>query len=439
MERPPAVESTSAVATELADRLDLSRPELLNEPVLSEVYRQLRQRAPIKRVEPKGRYAGDRTWWFLSRYADVRRVFNDDDTFTSNDNTSGGIPGPIDTSPIAFEDVDPYIVATHSQKIPMALDPPEFSPYRRLLNPLFSPGQAKRTESITQKIANDLLDGLKNRERSELHHEFAKPLPAMVICSLLGLPVGEWERWAITSPNVVLPRNATTTDRDAVMNRVVPSLDAQMTMLKLAEERRREPREDIITAVAHMTADGGRLLNYYELGAVLSILLSGGVHTTTLAIESALAYVGRTAGIHRRLSASPELVRPFCEEVLRMWPPLQAFYRKARKDVVIDGVQISAGDGILLGMGSANRDPEEFPDPDDFVLERHPNRHLTFALGIHRCLGSNLARQELFVAVNETIRQLPAFTVDEEKTEINLRVDPVAYEPSRKLTVVFDR
>jgi cytochrome P450 len=210
-------------------------------------------------------------------------------------------------------------------------------------------------------------------------------------------------------------------------------------MLKLADQRRREPRDDIITAVAHLTADGGRLLNYYELGAVLSILLSGGVHTTTLAIESALAYIGRTPGMHEQLRDSPELVKPFCEEVLRMWPPLQTFFRKARKDVVINGQQISAGDGILLGIGSANRDPEEFPDPDVFVLERHPNRHMTFAVGIHRCLGSNLARQELLVTVRETIRQLPAFTVDEADTEISLHVDPVTYEPARKMTLLFDR
>jgi cytochrome P450 len=161
MEGPLTADKAPATAADLAAQFDVTRPELVEESVLREVYQALREHMPVKRVEPAGRYAGDRTWWFVSRYEDVRRVFQDDDTFTSEDNTAGGVPGPIDTSPIALEEVDPYVVATNSQKIPQALDPPQFSPYRGLLNPLFSPGQAKKTEWITREIADDLLAKLK--------------------------------------------------------------------------------------------------------------------------------------------------------------------------------------------------------------------------------------------------------------------------------------
>lgn len=430
MSAQPTYETGAQVA-QLVERLDLNSPALHDEQLPFEVYRGLRATQPVKRVEPRGRPAAE---WFVSRYRNVVAVFQDNENFTSEEMTAGGIPGPISTAPVSLDDVDPYIVATHSQKIPLALDPPEFSVYRPLLNPLFSPGQARKTEWASREIAGRLIDPINGCAAAEFHHELAKPLPAMLICRLLGLPEQEWERFAITTPES-LAYFAMEQTPETVMGRVIPSLDAQMTMLRLADERRRDPQEDIITAVAHLTVDG-RLLNFYELGAILSVLLSGGVHTTTLAIEAALAYLGRNPAVHDELAQHPERVKPFCEEILRMWPPLHLFFRKAKRDVAVGGQPIAAGDTLILGLASANRDPDEFPDPDTFRIGRHPNRHITFAVGIHRCLGSSLARQELLVTIEEVLRRLPPFTIDESCTSIPAMLETV-HDPTRRLTALF--
>jgi cytochrome P450 len=162
------------------------------------------------------------------------------------------------------------------------------------------------------------------------------------------------------------------------------------------------------------TFEDGRPLNRYEIVGIASLILGGGVETTTSAIGSGLVYLGRNPEGRQQLIDQPELIESAVEEVLRMWPPIASFGRHARKPVEVHGVEIPANDNVQMMLGAANRDPAQFPSPDEFIVDRTPNRHLTFTAGIHRCIGSNLARMQIRVALEEILARVPAYQLREE-------------------------
>jgi cytochrome P450 len=420
----PRVESYSEKVKRLARGLDLSAPEMQDEQVPFDVYKELRETDPVKWTGKMGGRTGQRQAgsWFVTRYQDLAAIFRDDESFTSTQFTAGGVPGPVPKEHVAFEDIDPLIVAMQSQKIPIGLDPPDFFTYRPLLNPLFSPAKAKSLDVQSREIANHLLDEVVDGGRIDVYSQFAKPLPAILTCRILGLPEEDWQIYAVSHVETAGYAGGRDASPGEIIARVVPSVESQMAMLSLANQRRKDPQDDVITAVAHMKVNG-ELLNFYELGAITSVLLSGGLHTTTLAIESAVAYLGRNTHLQRWLIDDPARIRTFAEEVLRMWPPIHTFFRNAKRDVVIGDKLIKEGDPVLLCIASANRDASEFPNPDEFIADRQPNRHITFAVGIHRCLGSSLARVMLTTAIEEMLKRMPGFVIEEESTKIPPMVD----------------
>jgi cytochrome P450 len=422
----------------LAANLDFASPELLDESLPFLVYNEIRETAPVLRLGTMGGYLGSfaSNSWFVTRYADVVRVFRDDYHFTSSQISAGGVPGPVPKDECPFDQIDPLVVAKNSQKIPLTLDPPEFFAYRSLLNPLLSPGQAKSLEGDTRQIANKLLDGSTTGGRIDIHKTLAKPLPAIMTCRILGLPEENWDSYLISHGDTSgYDTEGGEGTPEQILARVMPSIEAQMALLEMANRRRSDPRDDMITKVAHLAIDGRRL-GFYEVGAILSELLAGGLHTTTMAIESAAAFLGRNPEQQRMLAADPARIPAFAEEVLRMWPPLPTFTRSAKLDAEVGGQLIKAGDSLILGLASANRDPREFPEPDAFTADRYPNRHLTFTVGIHRCIGSSLARMQLRVAIETLLARVPDFTLDED----NVRIPPMndgAFGPDRALVASF--
>jgi cytochrome P450 len=179
-------------------------------------------------------------------------------------------------------------------------------------------------------------------------------------------------------------------------------------------DRRANPQSDMISAlVAAELPD--RPITDERLLAMIMLVIIGGVDTTTAVIGNALLYLHRHPAARDRLIAEPGLMEPAVEEFLRWQAPVQGLARHCTRDTQVDGQQVRAGDTVMLLWGSANRDPEHFPDPDEVILDRFPNRHLTFGVGAHRCLGSTIARNEVRIVLSEVLRRLPDYRILEDE------------------------
>jgi cytochrome P450 len=396
---------------ELAENFDINDPAMSEHPErLFEVFEVMRETCPVAHSTPPGGQPS----WALTAYDDCFRVFRNDEDFSSQ---LTGDADPVVTENVPFDEVDRDELTRMSFHIPIAIDPPTFFMYRRFMNPLFSPQKAQEREPLVRAIAVELIDGFVGSGAADLHEQFARPLPARLTCRMLGLPEERWQYFANPVDAIAHPDNPDELDMGdpgQLAERGYQMMaDFNYEILKIAEERREDPRDDILTYLVNATIDDGRPLSPYEIVGIATLILGGGVETTTSAIGSGLVYFGRNPEVRDRLIERPELIESAVEEVLRMWPPISSFGRRARNTVAVNGVEIPAGDTVLMMLGGANRDPRQFPSPDEFVLERSPNRHLTFTAGIHRCIGSNLARMQIKVAFQEILARLPHYELDE--------------------------
>jgi cytochrome P450 len=409
---------------ELAENYDPSRPEMLEEPSRPfDVFDVMRTVSPVKRVEHQPRMSGRQSaGWVLTRYDDVTTVFRDDEHFSNIGILGSSEDERIPTEEVGLDDVDPRTMARMAQRIPMLLDPPAFTDYRRLMMPLLSAKALAKREDATRMLVNQLIDGFIDTGSCDLHDDLCKPLPGILTCQLLGLPTEQWKSFAdpldeflqSEGARALTPGVAEHYEDSPFARMQVPGM---MAMLEIAEERRQSPNEDIISELTGMSLDGRRL-GVYELGAMLSILLSGGTETTTSALGSALVYLGRNPGLRTVLAADPSGIPRFVEEVFRMWPPLMTFFRTVKEPFSFHGHHLSPGEIMYLVIAGANRDPTHFESPNEFRYERTPNRHVTFTVGLHRCLGSTLARLEMRVAIEELLKWIPEYDLREADVEL---------------------
>jgi cytochrome P450 len=425
---------------DLAENYNAGRPEMAAHPDRPfEVYDILRKTAPVKRVTNQSRIGGtDGDGWLLTRYEDVWEVFRDDEHFTSIGILGDSDDESIPTGEVSLGEVDLRTMARMAQRIPMLMDPPEFLPYRRMMTPLFTPDKLAAREQDTRDLVNRLIDDFIETGTCDFQDQLGKPLPGILTCQLMGLPADRWRFFADPIDEFLrregaeaFTTQAPSYEDSAFARMQVPGM---MAMLEVAEERRREPKNDVISELVKISVKG-RPLNAYELGAMLSILLSGGTETTTSALGSAFVYLGRNPALRARLAADPTAIPAFAEEVLRMWPPLMTFFRMVKKHRVLGGQQLVPGEMIYLGLAAANRDPDAFNNPNDFQPDRYPNRHVTFTVGVHRCVGSTLARLELRIGIEEVLRRMPDYQLVEDKVQL-MPSFPSAYS-WRKIGAVF--
>jgi cytochrome P450 len=409
---------------ELVENFNASNPGMMDHPDRPfEVYDILRKTCPVKRVENQGRVGGSAaSGWLLTRYADIWDVLRDDEHFTSVGIMGHSDDETIPMNDVSFDEIDAREMARMAQRIPMLLDPPGFIPYRRLMTPLLSPQKLIAREKDVRALVNSLIDDFIETGTCDLHDQLNKPLPGILTCQLLGIPTEQWRFYADPIDEFLQKHGAeafrveSPTYEDSPFARMqVPGM---MGMLEIVEQRRREPKNDIISELANASVDG-RPLNFYELGAMLSILLSGGTETTTSALGSAFIYLGRHNDLRERLRTNPAEIPAFVEEVLRMWPPLMSFWRKVKKPREVNGTRMAEGEMVYLALCSANRDPDQFENPQEFQADRTPNRHVTFTVGVHRCVGSTLARAELRLAIEEILRRLPDYELNESELQMN--------------------
>jgi cytochrome P450 len=195
-------------------------------------------------------------------------------------------------------------------------------------------------------------------------------------------------------------------------------------VLEIAEQRRVEPKDDLLTHLVQAEVDG-EPLNPLQLLALMFTLIGGGIDTTANAIGSAIVHLGRDRELRQRLIENPSLMPHAVEEFFRMWPPFHALARYVKQDCEIGGQPIKAGERILFVLGAANRDENEFERAQTVDIDRQPNRHLTFGTGVHRCIGSNYARSELHIALTRLLARLPNYQLLEEGVELQTDIGMV--------------
>jgi cytochrome P450 len=383
---------TEADLERLVARFDHHDPAFAQDGMPWRIYEQLRERAPVTHTD-----SWEEGFFVVSRYDDVARIAQDPGSFSNQWGvTMPGLPGHA--PPPEFQ-----------MNIPLGMDPPEFNEWRRMLNPYFSPPKAEATAPAMRSIVTNLIDGFIERGSAELYDELLSPFPAIVTCRVLGLPEDEWHFFADPVHETLQARHE---DDGTYRGAGTAMLDAVARMVEIAKERREDPGDDVMSFLGRARVHD-RPLEDFEMAAICTVLLGGGVDTTTNAIGVMLVELTRRPEIRQQLVDHPSLIPSAVEEMLRMWAPFQGLARRVMIDTEVGGCPLHQGDKVLVLWASANRDRDEFDRPDELVIDRSPNRHLAFGLGPHRCIGAHLARWEMRVALEEVLRRLPDYELDE--------------------------
>jgi cholest-4-en-3-one 26-monooxygenase len=337
-------------------------------------------------------YAG---FWAITRYEDVRAVSRDHTTFSA------------ELGSTFLQDMTDEQLELVRMTI-LNMDPPKHSRFRRLVSAGFKPRMIAALVEHIQELADDIVAGLEGDDEIEFVERVAAELPLRVICELLGVPVEDRHLVFDWSNRMVGAQDpdfrVSEEDGEAAMAEIYLYCDA------LAEERRQEPQDDIMTALALAEIDGDRLIKEELNMFFVTLVVAGNETTRNLISHSMVAILGQP-GLQEQLVAGlddDELWASATEEFLRWGASIHNFRRTATVDCEIGGQQIKAGDKVVIYYPSANRDPEHFEDPDVFDSRRTPNDHVTFGGGgTHFCLGANLARAQITTMLRTFLRRYP--------------------------------
>ena len=355
-------------------------------------YHRLRRYDPVHRC-PDGSY-------FLTRYQDVVAVYRDHQRMSSDKK--------VEFKP-KFGDSPLY---EHHTTSLVFRDPPDHTRIRRLFAAAFTPRALAALEPRVVHVVEELLDRADDRGRMDLVADYAFALPVELIGDMLGVPRPERPRlrgWSTAILSALEP--VTTPERLAAGSRAVEEFKS---FLRELVAKRRRPSDDDAEVLSALIAaeEAGDKLTELELLHQCIFLLNAGHETTTNLIGNGVAALLDHPEELVRLRSQPELIETAIEEFLRYQSPNQLGNRRAIADVSIGGVQLPAGTLVTLCIGAANRDPEEFPDPDRLDIARNPNRHVAFATGIHACAGMWLARMEGRVAIWRLLARFPRIRRD---------------------------
>jgi cytochrome P450 len=300
-------------------------------------------------------------------------------------------------------------------------DPPDHTRLRGLVNKAFTPRVVEKLRPDMQDIVDGLLAKVQDTHSMDLMEEFAFPIPVIVICQMLGVPVEDRERfkkWGLDIARgldaIMLPP-----DSDVVRRSTQSRQELAEYFRQLIAQRRSSPRDDLLSGLI-AAEEAGDKLSETELLATCILLLVAGHETTVNLIGNGTLALLRHPEQLRRLREEPGLIGSAVEELLRYDGPVQRTARIPSEDITIAGHTIPKGDMVLPFIGAADRDPAQFPDPDRLDLGRADNRHIAFGWGIHFCIGAPLARVEGQIAIATLVRKLPKLALANEKPEHRL-------------------
>jgi cytochrome P450 len=362
---------------------DLFAHEYVVEPY--PIWDDLRERCPVAHTD---RLGGS---WLPTRYEDVCAFARNPQAFSSRSVT---VFPPVDSGNAAYDAVGAP---------PISSDPPEHTWARRLILPAFAPRVVETYEPITRDLCRRLVNGFVERGRADAARDYAQQIPVRIIGQMLGVPL-EMADTFVGWVRGVLELGATDVElRLESRNALITFLIGQL------EARRAQPTDDLISQLMAAEVDGEPVPPHHIIGTCF-LLVVAGIDTTWSSIGSALWHLATHPEDRARLVAEPELIPTAVEELLRAYSPV-TMARVANEDVEFAGVHIKEGERVILNFPAANRDPAVFEDADKVIIDRQVNRHVAFGAGIHRCAGSNLARMELRVAIEEWLARIPEFTL----------------------------
>jgi cytochrome P450 len=297
-------------------------------------------------------------------------------------------------------------------------DPPDHTRLRGLVSKAFTPRVVEGLRPRVQQIVDGLLAAVEDRHAMDLIEEFAYPIPVIVICEMLGVPVADHERfkgWSLDTARgldaIMLPPQSDVSRRAGAARTALADY-----FRDLIAERRKSPREDLLSALI-AAEEAGDKLSENELLATCILLLIAGHETTVNLLGNGILALLRHPDQLRLLRENPGLIGSAVEELLRYDGPVQRTARVPSTAVTIGGRTIEAGEMVMPFLGAANRDPAQFPDPDRLDITRGDTRHVGFGLGIHFCLGAPLARIEGQIAIGTLLRRLPKLALAVERPE----------------------
>jgi cytochrome P450 len=380
-------------------------------------YRAIRNDTPVAWTGAHGGY------WVLSDYAGVFEAARNDDVFSSRRTPYGGdgLAVVIPKTPMPLH-------------IPIEYDPPQFRTFRKLINHITAPAAVARMQGMIEHYTTWFIDQV--IEAGECDFADVIGVPAIVTVDWLGLSPQDWRRYA-TAHRATLSGIPGSPQFQRAVEVDLPELSERMWETIAA--RRAQPREDVISFLVQQEIDG-RPITDDEVFAMTDLLVAGGTGTTASLVSQALVWLYRHQDVRRALIDHPEKLERAVEEFLRYFAPTQALARTVMADADFRGCPMRKGDRVLLAWASANRDEAVFEDPDQLDIDRWPNRHTSFGVGIHRCAGSHLGRAMTHALLSQILERMPDYVVDvdslqrfpQQGTNVGFQSIPARFTPGRR-------
>jgi cytochrome P450 len=354
------------------------------------MFKALRDECPVMAIEGTG--------VVLTRKVEIDEALRHPEIFTSN--------------------MDAVDLKNARPMIPLQIDPPEHKKYRKLLDPIFAPRRMAAMDDSVSLIVNNLIDGFIDQGEVDFAQAFSVPFPSEVFLTLLGLPLGELDRFLAMKDGIIRPDHVTGKPYGSravndFQQKVADSVYEYFNEVLDAREVTRQ--DDLLSLFLDAEVDGQRLTRN-DILDICFLFLIAGLDTVTATLDCMFAFLAQHPEHRQQLVDDPSLIPSAIEELLRWETPVMGVVRASLEDTSLGGCPVKKGDQVMIMIGSANTDEAEFEDPDTVRFDREANRHIAFGGGIHRCLGSHLARLELRVALREWHRRIPEYSVEPDHT-----------------------
>jgi len=380
--------SVDDTGPESENGFDMGDPELNRHPQPG--YRMLRDSGPVVRLPGVIPSRASADAHLVGRHADVVTVLRSPDVFSSR--------------------FDAVHIGQVRPLIPLQIDPPDHAKYRKLLDPLFAPRRIALLEDRTRALVSDLVEAVDDDRGCNFHAAVSEPLPSTVFLELLGLPVSRAAEFIALKDGIIRPSAPTPEERSSMVDDAGARIYA--VLQEVLDERLETRQEDFISDFLDAEVDGERLTPE-EVIDICYLFFLAGLDTVTASLDCMMARLALHPAERRRLVDDPSVIPHAVEEMLRWETPVTAVVRVTTQDTELSGCPIAADQVVSVMLGSANTDERAWDEAESVDIDRRVNKHLAFGGGVHRCLGSHLARMELRVVLEEWHSRIPEYRVPE--------------------------